>query len=88
MRGWDETQFFYLNLHIQKFKSKMKRNIIFASALALCMGLSFTSCLDSNNDSDTSYVGGFVKVTSNYMGLGSFKGPDGKTTINPTLRYL
>lgn len=62
----------------------MKRNIIFASALALCMGLSFTSCLDSNNDSDTSYVGGFVKVTSNYMGLGSFKGPDGKTTINPS----
>ena len=52
--------------------------------MALCMGLSFTSCLDSNNDSDTSYVGGFVKVSSNYMGLGSFKSPDGKTTITPS----
>ena len=52
--------------------------------MALCMGLSFTSCLDSNSDSDTSYVGGFVKVNSSYLGLGSFKGPDGKTTINPS----
>ena len=52
--------------------------------MALCMGLSFTSCLDSNSDSDTRYVGGFVKVNSSYLGLGSFKGPDGKTTINPS----
>ena len=56
--------------------------------MALCMGLSFTSCLDSNNDSDTNYVGGFVKVSSNYMGLGSFKSPDGKTTISPSSASL
>ncbi|MGN0310294.1 MAG: hypothetical protein ACI4C3_06900 [Bacteroides sp.] len=66
----------------------MKRNIFFATAMALCMGLSFTSCLDSNNDSDTNYVGGFVKVSSNYMGLGSFTSPDGKTTISPSSASL
>ena len=62
----------------------MKRNIFFATALALCMGMSFTSCLDSDNDTDTQGLSGFVKVTSSYMGLGSFKSYDGKTTINPT----
>lgn len=51
--------------------------------MALFMGLSFTSCLDSDNDTDTLYVGGFVKV-SGYMGYYTFKGPDGKSTINPS----
>ncbi|MGN0257253.1 MAG: hypothetical protein ACI4CA_02615 [Bacteroides sp.] len=67
----------------------MKKNIFFATAMALCMGLSFTSCLDSNSsDTDTSYVGGFVKVSSSYLGLGSFKSPDGKTTITPSSASL
>lgn len=66
----------------------MKRNIFFATAMALCMGLSFTSCLDSDNDTDTNYVGGFVKVSSSYMGFGSFISPDGKTTINPSTASL
>lgn len=61
----------------------MKKIHLFATAMALFMGLSFTSCLDSDNDTDTLYVGGFVKV-SGYMGYYTFKGPDGKSTINPS----
>lgn len=66
----------------------MKRNIFFATALALCMGMSFTSCLDSDTDTDTQGVGGFVKVTSSYMGLGAFKYHDGTATINPSAASL
>ena len=61
----------------------MKRNTFFAAAMALCLGLSFTSCLDSDNDSNSSVIGGFVK-TGGYMGLNFFLTPDGQVSIYPT----
>lgn len=61
----------------------MKRNTFFAAAMALCLGLSFTSCLDSDNDSNSRPIGGFVK-TGGYMGLNFFLTPDGQISIYPT----
>ena len=69
--------------HSKKTEEEMKRNTIFAAAMALCMGLSFTSCLDSGNDSYNPEIRCFAK-TGSYMGLNFFKSADGKTTIYPT----
>ena len=75
------TQFFYLNLQTLIFIGKMKQLKFLMVALTLLMGISFTSCLNSDSD-PYNYGGGMVKV-QNYMGLYSFKGENG-VTITPT----
>ena len=55
------TQFFYLNLQTLIFIGKMKQLKFLMVALTLLMGISFTSCLNSDNDYAPT-VGGFVKV--------------------------
>lgn len=69
--------------HSKKTEEEMKRKTIFSAVMALCMGLSLTSCLDSDNDSNSSVIGGFVK-TGSYMGLNFFTTPDGQISIYPT----
>ena len=44
------TQFFYLNLQTLIFIGKMKQLKFLMVALTLLMGISFTSCLNSDND--------------------------------------
>ena len=75
------TQFFYLNLQTLIFIGKMKQLKFLMVALTLLMGISFTSCLNSDSD-PYNYGGGMVKV-QNYMGLYSFKDENG-VTITPT----
>ena len=75
------TQFFYLNLQTLIFIGKMKQLKFLMVALTLLMGISFTSCLNSDSD-PYNYGRGMVKV-QNYMGLYSFKGENG-VTITPT----
>ena len=76
------TQFFYLNLQTLIFiEKKMKQLKFLVVALTLLMGISFTSCLNSDSD-PYNYGGGMVKV-QNYMGVYSFKGENG-VTITPT----
>lgn len=75
------TQFFYLNLQTLIFIGKMKQLKFLMVALTLLMGISFTSCLNSDSD-PYNYGEGMVKV-QNYMGLYSFKGENG-VTITPT----
>ena len=61
------TQFFYLNLQTLIFiEKKMKQLKFLVVALTLLMGISFTSCLNSDSD-PYNYGGGMVKVR-NYMG--------------------
>lgn len=61
----------------------MKNFKLYATAMALFLGLSMTSCLNSDNDDNSVVITSFVKVNG-YMGMYSFKSPDGKTTIYPT----
>lgn len=76
------TQFFYLNLQTLIFiEKKMKQLKFLVVALTLLMGISFTSCLNSDSD-PYNYGGGMVKV-QNYRGVYSFKGENG-VTITPT----
>ena len=55
-------------------------------ALTLLMGISFTSCLNSDNDYAPT-VGGFVKVGGGMFGT-TFTMLDGATTISPTAASL
>ena len=59
----------------------MKQFKFLMVAFSLLMGVSLTSCLNSESDPN-SYGGGMVKVQS-YMGYTSFKG-EGGITITPT----
>ena len=61
------TQFFYLNLQTLIFIGKMKQLKFLMVALTLLMGISFTSCLNSDNDYAPT-VGGFVKVGGGMFG--------------------
>lgn len=60
------TQFFYLNLQTLIFIGKMKQLKFLMVALTLLMGISFTSCLNSD-DGEYDDIYGMVLV--NYMGL-------------------
>lgn len=60
----------------------MKQLKFLMMALTLLMGVSFTSCLDSDGGDSYRYGGGLVKVQG-YMGIYSFKGENG-VTITPT----
>ena len=83
-RGYSITQFFYLNLQTLIFIRKMKQLKFLMIAFTLLMGISLTSCL--NSDSDTyDYGGGMMRVHSNYMTGGYvFKSADGSITVTPT----
>ncbi|MEL5895328.1 hypothetical protein AAE250_17750 [Bacteroides sp. GD17] len=59
----------------------MKQLKFLAVAFTLLMGISLTSCLNSDSD-PYSYGGGMVKV-NNYMGMYTFTGANG-VTITPT----
>ena len=63
------TQFFYLNLQTLIFIGKMKQLKFLMVALTLLMGISFTSCLNSDNDYAPT-VGGFVKVGGGMFEIG------------------
>ncbi len=65
------TQFFYLNLQTLIFIGKMKQLKFLMVALTLLMGISFTSCLNSD-DGEYDDIYGMVLV-NNYMGLLSLK---------------
>lgn len=80
------TQFFYLNLQTLIFIGKMKQLKFLMVALTLLMGISFTSCLNSDNDYAPT-VGGFVKVGGGMFGT-TFTMLDGATTISPTAASL
>lgn len=79
------TQFFYLNLQTLIFIGKMKQLKFLMVALTLLMGISFTSCL--NSDNDYAPTGGFVKVGGGMFGT-TFTMLDGATTISPTAASL
>ncbi|MDE5709645.1 MAG: hypothetical protein K2I11_08905 [Bacteroides sp.] len=64
----------------------MKQLKFLMVALTLLMGVSFTSCLDSDGGDSHRYGGGLVKVQG-YMGIYSFKGENG-VTITPTLASI
>ena len=70
------TQFFYLNLQTLIFIGKMKQLKFLMVALTLLMGISFTSCLNSD-DGEYDDIYGMVLV-NNYMGLLSFEDAAGK----------
>ena len=59
------TQFFYLNLQTLIFIGKMKQLKFLMVALTLLMGISFTSCLNSD-DGEYDDIYGMVLV-NNYM---------------------
>ena len=61
------TQFFYLNLQTLIFIGKMKQLKFLMVALTLLMGISFTSCLNSD-DGEYDDIYGMVLV-NNYMGF-------------------
>lgn len=71
------TQFFYLNLQTLIFIGKMKQLKFLMVALTLLMGISFTSCLNSD-DGEYDDIYGMVLV-NNYMGLLSFEDAAGNT---------
>ena len=64
----------------------MKQLKFLMVALTLLMGISFTSCLNSDNDYAPT-VGGFVKVGGGMFGT-TFTMLDGATTISPDLHKL
>jgi len=80
------TQFFYLNLRTLIFIRKMKQLKFLMVAFTLLMGVSLTSCLNSDNDYAPS-VGGLVKVSDSMFG-NSFTMLDGVTKISPTAASL
>lgn len=71
------TQFFYLNLQTLIFIGKMKQLKFLMVALTLLMGISFTSCLNSD-DGEYDDIYDMVLV-NNYMGLLSFEDAAGNT---------
>lgn len=78
------TRFFYLNLQTLIFIRKMKQFKFLMVAFTLLMGVSLTSCLNSDSNY-TPTVGGFVKIGT--YGT-SFTMVDGLTKIDPTLASL
>ncbi len=78
--GYSITQFFYLNLQTLIFIRKMKQLKFLMIAVTLLMGISLTSCLNSDSD-PYKYGGGMAKVVANY---GPVYFVSGDITITPT----
>lgn len=77
------TQFFYLILRTLIFIRKMKQLKLLTVAVTLLMGVSLTSCLNSDGD-PYSYDGGMVKVKSDYMMTNYYFEMANGVTITPT----